>query len=238
LERALPPDIRSYPALFDVAQGGIHFYFGIGFFIASVCTMFTWHIVHLCSLVYTGGLSALRNQQIFGFLPYNYYLIGCIYALFLSLVFVSLSHFFRKQWLLLIIWASLGTLLSFLKDAVIRSMGVWDRYSFGIPLVFPYYFDPLVAFLYHILFLACLVGVIRLWGVRIWNLLLGMVMPCVLANLGTQMWDFFEKGYPFSWLDMVGTGIDGLLFGFCMYAGMVWHYRRACPRQSRTEGGS
>lgn len=205
--------IRSYLSLFDRQAHGINFYFGAGFFIASILGLFTWDIVS--SLI--GGYS-------FYFSPVKYYLVTFVFIFAQTASLLLITYSARQDWLVPLLFGAALLLLGIGQRAVFNSIEFENIRFAGI---FEARFI-ILNFCWGFLFMGGLITAVRLWGPKPWSLIAGITAGVLIFYLGSQAFTALTtEEYSFiSVHSLISTLLDGLLFGALMYAGLVLHFEQ------------
>jgi uncharacterized membrane protein YhaH (DUF805 family) len=204
--------LRSYLSLFDRQAHGINFYFGAGYFIASILGLFTWDIV--AALI--GGHSPY-------FSPLKYYLIVFVFIFAQTASLLLITYSVRQDWLVPLLFGAALLLLGIGQRAVYNSMEFENIRFAGI---FEARFI-ILNFCWGFLFMGGLIAAVRSWGPKLWSLMAGITAGTLIFNLGLQVVNVLTReGYSFSVTDIISTLLDGLLFGALMYAGLALHFEQ------------
>ncbi|MFQ5569829.1 MAG: hypothetical protein ACE5G0_09155 [Rhodothermales bacterium] len=202
--------IRRYALLFDLDRYGINVLVGVGFLLASVLSLF------IIPLIY-----AILGGYSFSFPPLIYLVTRLPLLIIEAAVFVILSYAIRREWLLPLAWG-----------AFIALMGIGFRTVMSLissDMLFMPPFDVwsiLSGFFWSAMFMAGLVLAVRLWGPRVWSLMLGPALCILPVILGIEVMDLFRFD-TFSIMNSLtsffASTFDAALTGALIYAGLALH---------------
>ena len=150
--------IHSYTEIFNLKNYGINYYVGFGFLIASILIPITYYYYDVIM-----GRSYDTFSSIFSMSSF-------INTILITLIFVTLIHVIQKDWLLALIFGVAETLVFGLTNIIFNG-----ELNFS--------FDSLLFwFISAFLFMSGFVFSIKIWGPRIWSLLIGFTI-CIFVPL-------------------------------------------------------
>jgi hypothetical protein len=213
--------IRSYLALFDRPEHGINLYFGAGYFVASILSLFTWEIVgHLIE-----GYSL-------SFSPLKYYMVIFVFILAQTAALLLISYSARKNWLVPLLFGAALVLLGIGQRAVFHSMQFENIRFAGL-------FEArmlLLNFSWGFLFMAGLVTAVRVWGPMLWSMITGVSLALLGRDVVVQIiYALTREEYSFGIANVISTLLDSLLLGGLMYAGLLLYQRQKGLRREFAE---
>jgi hypothetical protein len=199
-------DIKGFSSLFDRNRFGMNIYAGLGYFVASVLSLFTWRIVNF--IIHEHSVT----------LPIEFYLIAIVFTILESAMFLFLCHGIKRDWILTIFFSlgmvALGILQTILLSAVVTSVH-W------IPALEIKYL--IKNFVQAVLLIGGLVAIAKLRLIQLWGFALGMMIASLCSAIAGQI---TLIGSDFSVSGLLPSAINGIFLGLLVYAGLVLHLRK------------
>jgi hypothetical protein len=159
---------RRYPELFNRRLFGINYYVGGAFFVSAVLSIFIWPLVY-----------ALSNGFHSFFYPFQYYLIQIPFDVLGAAVFLFISHLVLKDWILPLLFGLANVLIHIVRLLMLNAIPME-----GIRFIKPFDLGGLIgSFSWSFLFFCGLVLAVRLFGPKIWSLMLGSASAYLLSAL-------------------------------------------------------
>ena len=201
--------IKSYNELFDLKRDGFNYYVFIGFISFWIFGNFSLNIV---------GLTFGHNYNL---LPISYISLKFIQGTIYAFIFLFVSYLIANNWFKIIIWGVLNAVGGIGMRAILRTF-TFDNLQISAPFA-P---DILIStFVYGILFMAALVLAVRFWGLRKWNLIIGLSLATLSWSLLYQFISIIINKYSFFVEDVISTTIEGVLAGILIYIGLYYHFQ-------------
>lgn len=205
----------TYVALFDRKKYGINFYFGAGFFLASIISWFSWPIVILL----------IGHKPILP--PFGQFVDFFIMALLYSTSFLFVSHLVRKNLLLPFIWGLCRVILGIFDRGVIRSLFVKSQEISNLGHVFDLNIM-VISFICAFLYMAAIILSIYYWKIKPWSLIIGITIADIISQIIACI---ILKDISFSLSDILFAVISGIIDGVLLYAGFALHFRKKSIEQ-------
>ncbi len=201
--------IRDYSQFFDKAKYGINFWFGVYYFLATISTQIVINVFYFVSnkisLLQYFSLSNMVNLL--------------VYPLLTSLFLVMFSHAIRNKLLLSFVWGVCHVAISIIPFAFLLLKGneYYNEYVFSKK--FLNYMS--TNFISAILFIFSIVIFIRLYGLKLWTILLAIAVPSILTNMVFYIAGYLLEGkFDFNMTGLVGVTVHILLFSAGVYFGL------------------
>jgi hypothetical protein len=217
-----PQSMRRYSMLFD-RRDGINLLLGVAYVLATFSSEFTWRLV-------AAGAGEPGSSP---FYPPAFYVTQLVTAVLGAAALLFLSYSVRRDWLVPLLFGVAVVVLGIGRRAALGAMHLE-----GLPAFPPFALRSMVfSFAWGFLFLAGVVCAVRLWGVRVWSLMAGLVIAMLLDTLFVEAFNALTRTeYSFSLgpTDFVTAVLDGALAGGLVFAGLALHSKR----QGSTHPGS
>jgi hypothetical protein len=203
---------RRYPELFNRKLFGINYYVGGAFFVSVLLSNFIWPLVY-----------ALFNGFHSYFYPFQFYLIQIAFDVLGAAIFLFVSHLALKDWILPLLFGLANVLIHIPRLLIFNAIPME-----GIRFIAPFHLGGLIgSFLWSFLFFLGLVLAVRLFGPKIWSLMLGSASAYLLSALINPLL-FMSSGakYSLNVESLVAALTEGVLFAVMIYVGLYLNLSR------------
>lgn len=217
-DEAEPLDIntvRDYSQLFDKKKYGINLWFGLYYFVASVCSQITINVTYFI----------MNKISVLDYFSTSNILNLILYPLLFSLVIVILSHAIRQKVLLALLWGLTSVVVGAIPFLLLmmRDYDYYNQYFFSKG----YLVQIITNFLSAVLFIGSISIFIRLYGLKLWSILLSIAIPSIITNSVFYIAGYLLEGkFNFNILTLVGFVVHLLFFSIAIYFAFYQYVQR------------
>jgi hypothetical protein len=206
--------VSDYSQLFDKAKYGVNLWFGLFYFVAMVCTQIVLNVTYFIS----NEIALLQYFSISNML--NLF----IYPLLFSAVLVVLSHAVRNKVVLSFSWGLANVILGVIPFLLLMLNGndYYQQYIFSRNFLI----QVSTNFLNSVLFILSITFFLRVYGLKLWSILIAISIPSLLINSYFYTTTYLVDGkFDFKIFSFVGIGVHIVFFTAAIYLAFLQYIK-------------